>query len=177
MKKVIIEENYTIIRRHTIELLFLRHGIAEERPVKGNRDADRALTEEGIHSIKVSARGMRRLGIQLDHLVSSPLTRAVQTAEIVGRTLGLRPRVEAALAPGFDISQLRRLLADYSAEAQVMFVGHEPDLSTLVAILTDGGQIMMKKGGLALVSLPHIDSLDGSLRYLLPPKVLRALGE
>ena len=127
--------------------------------------------------MQLSARGMVRIGLQLDHLVSSPLTRAIQTAEIVGKALVLRPRVEAALAPGFDIAQLRRLLSDYSPTQRVMFVGHEPDLSTLIAALTGGGHVLMKKGGLALISVPHTTPLDGTLRYILPPKVLRALGE
>ena len=103
--------DYSITRSTIIELFFLRHGIAEDQPSKGNRDADRALTKEGIVSMQLSARGMVRIGLQLDHLVSSPLTRAIQTAEIVGKALVLRPRVEAALAPGFDIAQLRRLLS------------------------------------------------------------------
>lgn len=169
--------DYIITRSTIIELFFLRHGIAEDQPSKGNRDADRALTKEGIDSMQISARGMLRLGLQLDHLVSSPLTRAIQTAEIVGKQLALRPRVEAALAPGFDIAQLRRLLSHYSSTQRVMFVGHEPDLSMLIAALTDGGQVLMKKGGLALISVPHNTPFDGTLRYLLPPKVLRALGE
>lgn len=127
--------------------------------------------------MQASARGMLRVGLRLDHLVSSPLIRATQTAEIVGIALALRPRVEAALAPGFDIAQLRRLLSHYSPTQRVMFVGHEPDLSTLIAALTNGGHVLMKKGSLAHISVPHNTPLDGTLRYLLPPKVLRALGE
>lgn len=127
--------------------------------------------------MQASARGMLRLGLRLDHIVSSPLIRATQTAEIVGTALALRPRVEAALAPGFDIAQLRRLLSHYSPTQRVMFVGHEPDLSTLIAALTNGGHALMKKGSLAHISVPHNTPLDGTLRYLLSPKILRALGE
>lgn len=126
--------------------------------------------------MKAEARAMQQLGIHLDRLVSSPLTRTMQTAEIVAQALDIRVQVEHALAPGCTIAQLSRLLAGYSAAERIMFVGHEPDCSELIAALTGGSQVSMKKGALALVSLPHDDSLDGILIYLLPPKVLRALG-
>ena len=76
---------------HTLYLL--RHGIAEEqRP--GKSDADRALTPEGIQKTKQAARGMRALGIRPDQVLSSPLTRARETAEIICEEL--RPGLEFA---------------------------------------------------------------------------------
>jgi phosphohistidine phosphatase len=58
-----------------------------------------------------------------------------------------------------------------------MIVGHEPDLSGIVADLTGGSRVMMKKGGLALIDLVSLDPGAGSLLWVLPPRVLRALGK
>jgi phosphohistidine phosphatase len=160
-----------------MQIYLLRHGIAEDRAVD-RADATRALTAEGIRKMEQAAAGMRRLNVAVDLLLSSPLIRAQQTAEIVGQTLGLSVLLEPALAPGFDLPMLLALLEKLETRAaqRVMLVGHEPDLGLLTSGLIGGGQIELKKGGLALVDLPHDVEMDGVLRWLLPPSILRAIG-
>src|SRR5262245_16485802 len=96
-----------------MELYFLRHAIAADEAPDGLGDASRPLTKEGITKMQAGARGFRRLGLQLDVLLSSPLTRAHETAAIVARELDLEPQLADELAPGCDSARLFALLGEY----------------------------------------------------------------
>src|SRR5215468_8844575 len=96
-----------------MELYVLRHGIAADMGPEGSGDAGRPLTEEGIAKMREEARGLLQLGLRLDVLLSSPLVRARQTAEIVGRALNIEIQLAAALAPGCDLARLGGLLAEH----------------------------------------------------------------
>jgi phosphohistidine phosphatase len=157
-----------------MELYLLRHGIAADGGSGG--DASRPLTEDGIAKIKQAARGLRRLEVGLDALLSSPLVRARQTAEIIAHALGLDMRLADALAPGCDIARLRDLLGEHRSAERVMIVGHEPDFSELIGTLTGGSQVRLKKGGLGRVDLEALDAGAGTLVWLLPPRALREIG-
>jgi phosphohistidine phosphatase len=126
--------------------------------------------------MKEQARGLRRLGVRPDVLLSSPLVRARQTAEIVRQALGLDSRLVDALAPGCDMTRLRDLLGEYRSAERIMVVGHEPDFSGLIGALTGGGRILLKKGGLARVDLETVGDGAGTLVWLLPPLALRKAG-
>jgi phosphohistidine phosphatase len=156
-----------------MELYFLRHGIAEDVGPEGQGDAGRRLTKAGAAKMRDAARGLRRLGLRIDTLLSSPLARAQQTAEIVARELGPELLLSDALAPGCDVARLFGLLGEHRAAERVMFVGHEPDFSSIVGDLTGGSRIEIKKGGLARVDLEALDAGSGTLIWLLPPKALR----
>jgi phosphohistidine phosphatase len=121
-----------------------------------------------------AARQLRRLGLTVDTIVSSPLVRAVQTAELVAVALKLTQRLvqDQRLQPGFDLAQLQTLLADYTTDNQLMLVGHEPDFSTVIGQLIGAGRVVCKKGGLARVDLAAVSVLHGELVWLLPPRVL-----
>ncbi|MBK9711662.1 MAG: phosphohistidine phosphatase SixA [Kouleothrix sp.] len=155
-----------------MELYFLRHGIAEDVGPEGAGDAGRRLTKEGIAKMKDAARGLKRIGVRLDVLLTSPLARAHQTAEIVARELGVELRLADALSPGCNVALLFELLGEHRAAERVMVVGHEPDFSTMIAALAGGGRIQLKKGGLARIDLEVLEA-GGTLVWLLPPKVLR----
>lgn len=159
-----------------MELYLLRHAIAEERSSDGS-DSARMLTPEGAEKMRIGARGLRRLGVALDRLWTSPLTRARETAEIVGAALDVAPETVGALAPGCNAATLLDLLADIPRARSVMVVGHEPDLSGMIVDLTGGSRVVMKKGGLALIDLSSLEPGAGSLLWVLPPKVLRAIGK
>ena len=159
-----------------MELYFLRHGIAADAGPEGSGDAGRPLTTEGIEKMKEEARGLRRLGVRPDIVLSSPLVRARQTAEIVRHALGLESRLVDALAPGCDVARLRDVLGEYRSAERVMVVGHEPDFSSLIGALTGGGRVQLKKGGLARVDLETVDEGTGALIWLLPPMALRRAG-
>jgi phosphohistidine phosphatase len=153
-----------------MELYFLRHGIAEDMAPDGT-DAARRLTIEGRTKLEEARAGLRRLKVAPEALLTSPLVRAHQTAEIVGRQLGLAPLVAQALASGSDTPQLLALLAEHAQVQRVMVVGHEPDFSSMIYDLT-GARIELKKGALACVEL-DLPAAQGRLLWLVPPRGLR----
>ena len=159
-----------------MELYFLRHGIAADEGPADSGDAGRPLTEQGIKKMKEAARGLRRLDVRPEIVLSSPLVRARQTAEIVRKSFGVESRLVDALAPGFDMARLCDLLGEYRSAESLMLVGHEPDFSMLIGELTGGSRVRLKKGGLARVDLDTIEEDAGTLIWLLPPHALRQAG-
>lgn len=154
-----------------MKIFFLRHGLAGNRAEWKGDDAARPLTDEGIEKTKRTAATLADLDLGLEVIITSPLVRARQTAEIVANKLKVKLVEDARLAPGFDEKKLRALLSDYADANALMVVGHEPDFSETISALIGGGNIVCKKGGLALVNLPDT-SKRGELVWLIPPKVL-----
>ncbi|MGB8643663.1 MAG: phosphoglycerate mutase family protein, partial [Anaerolineae bacterium] len=113
---------------------------------------------------------LQAAGIKLNVILSSPLPRAYQTAEIVAGKLDLEVTEEPVLGPGFNASKLDRLLARYKSP-NVMLVGHSPGLTQAIKTLT-GAKIKLAKGGLARVDLEDAGVLRGQLVWLVPPKVI-----
>ena len=163
----------------TRELLLLRHGIAEERRVD-LPDWSRSLTPEGRQRTEAVLQRLLELGLGCDLLLSSPLTRARQTADLA-RLAGLAPDLElaAALEPAGEIGPLLQLwLGDSSPRPgwrRLALVGHEPDLGLLAARLigAPAGAVTLKKAGVALVALPE-DGRAARLKLLLSPRSLLA---
>jgi phosphohistidine phosphatase len=156
-----------------MELYFLRHGDYAKKP--GLKDAECPLSEQGIELMEREAAFMARLGVRPDLVLTSPLLRARQTAEIVARGLGLAGAhvVEARLGPGFGSKALEDILLERRDCAALMLVGHAPDLADAISACTGGG-VEMKKGSLARVDIGNPRSLSGSLAWLLPPQVFTA---
>jgi phosphohistidine phosphatase len=159
-----------------MELYFLRHGVAADAGPAGTGDVGRPLTKEGVTKMKAESRGLRRLGIEPDALLSSPLARAHQTAEIVARELAVELQLADALAPGCTAERLLELLSQHRDAERVIVVGHEPDFSTMIGELTGGSRVLLKKGGLGRVDLEAMQKGGGTLVWLLPPLALRAAG-
>jgi phosphohistidine phosphatase len=159
-----------------MELYFLRHGIAADVGPAGSGDAGRPLTKEGVTKLKAATRGLRRLGVAPDVLLSSPLVRARQTAEIVAYELELELQLADALAPGCTVERLLDLLGQHRDAERAMVVGHEPDFSAMIGALTGGSRVLIKKGGLGRVDL-DVTEASGALVWLLPPSALRAAGQ
>src|SRR5690606_6979608 len=100
-----------IARYHIIMRLYLvRHGIAED-PSLQRPDSARALTAPGIERLRLQGRALRRAGFAVDVILSSPLVRAVQTAEILGQTLGIAPQEESLLGPGCRVADVQEILS------------------------------------------------------------------
>lgn len=166
-----------------MNIYLLRHGIAVSAEETAP-DGERPLTAKGIKRLRKEARGLRRLGLNIDAILTSPLARARQTADIVAAALGLESRltVVEALQPNCSVEELLAGLSDYQDRKHLLLVGHEPLLSGTAAFLVTGKktvalEIALKKGGLCHI---EIDSLPprnpGTLRALLAPKQLRLLG-
>ena len=157
-----------------MELYFLRHGEAAGQKGWSGDDRNRPLTSEGVERMTREAKTIARLGVEVETIIASPLVRARQTAEIVAQEMGIRTSIVAdeRLAPGFRIELLAKILKEWAAAPALLLVGHEPDFSETIAALTGCGSLECKKGSLARVDLPDPASPDGTLCWLLPPKVL-----
>jgi phosphohistidine phosphatase len=157
-----------------LRLFFLRHGLADRDQFEGPDDAMRPLVAEGRRRMRVTAEFLARLDLRIDLILTSPLVRAVQTAEIVAARLGLDEamHVDDRLGPGCDLAALAAILAGLPDDhRRLLLVGHEPSFSTLVAELT-GCAVPLKKGALARVDLQPGRDPRGLLVWLLQPRVL-----
>jgi phosphohistidine phosphatase len=152
-----------------MQLYFLRHGEADW-PGWTEPDDERPLTDFGKKEVRQVAKFLDRLNVNPDLIVSSPLPRALQTAEVAAEQLETKLRQDEALEPGFGISELSTLLKRHHSKA-LMLVGHEPDFSSVISALT-GGFIKMSKAGMALVDLDP-ETEKGRLLWLFPPKFAR----
>lgn len=153
-----------------MELYFLRHGEADW-PNWKKPDDERPLTKRGKKEMREVAAFLKLIKAEPDLVVTSPLPRASQTAEIAAERLKVKCREDQLLAPGFDRSDLERLLKKYPEES-LMIVGHEPDFSEMISELT-GGSVKLSKAGVALVELNRSWS-KGRLLWLFPPKIATA---
>lgn len=160
-----------------MRLLLMRHGIAEDPgPATGHRDEPRALTAEGRRRMEAQARGMASLGLEVDGVVTSPLVRCRQTADIVAAALGATVREDPRLRPGARLDQVEDVLIEHPDAAALLVCGHQPDLSLIVAELTGGAQVEFRKGSLAILDVERPRAGGGLLRALYPPGTLRLIG-
>jgi phosphohistidine phosphatase len=165
-----------------MNLYILRHGIAVEHGAAGYKnDNERPLTGKGERKMWAIAEAMKALEISFDLILSSPLVRARQTAEIVAAALKCQKRLELTdtLAPPDSAKPLIQFLADQGAWDDVVLVGHEPFLSRLIALLISGNSetsVLLKKGGfckLSIAGLKH--GKCATLEWLLTPKQMELM--
>ena len=149
-----------------MELYFLRHGEADW-PEWKKSDDERPLTKRGKREMRDVAKFLDRLKVRPDLIVTSPLPRAAQTAEIAADYLKAKLRKDELLAPGFGPSKLRTVLKRHRAKV-LMLVGHEPDFTQVISELT-GASLKLSKGGVALLDVDP-ESEEGKLLWLFPPK-------
>jgi phosphohistidine phosphatase len=167
-----------------MDVILIRHGKA------GNRDAnswpdddDRPLTAEGQAEHRAVTRAAKKMGIKFDFLVTSPLKRARETADIVANVYRWpeEPQVAAELGHGYSVSAVVKLLAKFPPTSRVALVGHEPDFSELATALIGGKTglgLQLKKSGMAGIRFEGpAESGAGLLLYLLKPSHLRKIGE
>ena len=169
-----------------MKLYILRHAIAVDRAAPGyDEDSQRPLTDKGRRKMREIAKGMRRLDIAIDRILTSPYVRARQTAQIVARAFGLKKeRVyqTESLAPlGFPDQLVAEINQGFSGLENLMLVGHEPYLSELVGALTAGAPsagIQLKKGGLCRLSVEVLNyDRCAMMDWLLTPAQLAAFGK
>jgi phosphohistidine phosphatase len=157
-----------------MKLYFLRHGIAANRDEWSGDDASRPLTSEGRKCMEREAKGMEDLNVCPDRIITSPLKRAKETAQIVAERLHLEDKLieDERLAGSFDAGRLAELLRDHKTDQTLMLVGHEPDFSETIGELIGGASLDLKKGGLARIDLDDASAKHGALVWLIPPKAL-----
>src|ERR1700757_1332729 len=158
-----------VVQDLTMQLYFLRHGEADW-PVWTKPDDERPLTDFGKKEVRQVAKFLNRLKVKPDLVVTSPLPRASQTAEVAAEQLKTKLRQDEALEPGFGISELRSVLTRHRSKV-LMLVGHEPDFTSVISALT-GASLKLSKAGVALIDI-NPETEEGKLLWLFPPKFAR----
>lgn len=155
-----------------MKLYFLRHGQADWE--EWNKpDDERPLNKKGRKQVERVANALLELQVRPAVILTSPLPRAWETTSITSTILQIEYETSPLLAPGFDVNALRQLVNEH-ANGDIMFVGHEPDFSKVIAHLT-GGKVRMAKAGIARVDVEDPAALVGELVWLIPPKVLKEI--
>jgi phosphohistidine phosphatase len=163
--------------RGRLDLFIVRHGIAENQdPLRWPDDADRPLTMEGEVEFRKAAKGLAKLTEPVSTVLASPYVRAWRTAEILHEEAGWpSPEPFKALEADRDPQEVIDELADAQGGPSIALVGHEPMLSQVIGLLIGGGNVELKKGAVARLDVRALTRGGATLRWLLPPKVLRAV--
>lgn len=164
-----------------MDLYLFRHAEAGKRLPARARDVERSLTAEGKEELEDVARSLARLKIKPDNIVSSPLKRSRETADIVAKALKQRGKVEIwdELKPEGSKLELFKRLSKLKPESTVLCVGHEPYLSQAInEVMGHQGppRILLRKCGLARLSVKAFNpKVEGELRWLLTPRLLKRM--
>jgi len=163
-----------------LELYLIRHGIAAERGEEYPDDSKRPLTSSGMSKLREEAKGLNELDVGFDLIITSPLVRTKQTAEIIASTLKEKPQLVTsdALAPAGTPAGVVQELARHAKHARIALVGHEPNLGELAARLIGAkSSIEFKKGAICRIDFEVLPPKGiGHLRWFIPPRILRKLG-
>lgn len=155
-------------------IYFVRHGLAGD-PMNWQGDDDlRPLTKKGQEQMAREAEILADLIKDLDIIITSPLVRARQTAEIIAKQMKMEENLveDPRLAPGFGYGQLEQIVLEQAEAKGLLLAGHEPDFSETISDLIGGGRLVCKKGSLARVDILNLEPLEGELVWLISPKVL-----
>ena len=163
-----------------MRVILFRHGPAGKRdPERWPDDAARPLTARGIGRTRDACRGVLRLENDLKRILTSPLRRAAETAQILAETREGEVPIESfdALAPGHSFRVILERLAKVAPEETVALVGHEPDLGKLAGVLLIGAPaaLPLKKAGACVISFDGpVTAGTGHLEWFLNPGALRS---
>ncbi len=160
-----------------MNLYLMRHanaGLTRENPQLDNK---RGLIKEGKDQCILMARLLSALKVQVDVVVSSPLKRALQTAQFVATELGIEGKIEIspALAPNGEYPAFQDLLSKFAGREGVLAVGHNPNLFQFLGRLVTGNggaNLRMRKGAVARVDL---DRHPPQLQWLIDPRTARSI--
>jgi phosphohistidine phosphatase len=163
-----------------MKVLLVRHAIAVDRDTPGISDHLRPLTEEGVSRFRKSARAIAAM-VTVDVVLTSPLLRAKQTAEILARHWpGMTIQEAEALGSG-SREEFETALARLPKNSTVAAVGHEPHASEWTAEwlgASNASAFPFKKGGVALIEFDGVaEEGEGRLVFFLAPKALKALSD
>jgi phosphohistidine phosphatase len=160
-----------------MNLFLMRHANAGLRRDNPALDTKRGLIKEGKEQCMLMARVLGAFKVQVDVIVSSPLKRALQTAQFVGTEMGYEAKVEVSPALGLTATyaDFQQLLAKYAHREGVLMVGHNPNIFQFLGKLitgNGGASIRMRKGSIARVDL---DRHPPQLHWLIDPRMARIL--
>lgn len=165
-----------------MDIYIVRHGKAlDHADQRVTSDEMRWLIDEGRAEVETMAALLARLGVTPDLVLTSPLVRARQTAEIIAERLGApAPTICDELAPGGSPAGVLAEIASHGKPKTVVAAGHMPGVAWLLGHLLHQDQncgIGFKTGAIARIGLPDADLAPGTgrLRWMIPPTVAQRL--
>jgi phosphohistidine phosphatase len=165
----------------TLELYLIRHGLAAQRGDQYPDDSKRPLTSQGMARLKTEAKGLDALGVTFAQIVTSPLVRTRQTAEVLAESMKTKAPIanSDSLAPAGTPGAVMQELAKYAKKGSVALVGHEPNMGELAARLIGArAPLDFKKGAVCRIDFDVLPPKGaGHLRWFITPKILRRLGK
>jgi phosphohistidine phosphatase len=180
----LMTRTFRIKKMPSLQLIMIRHAIAEDREEfarTGEPDDKRPLTKGGIRRMERIVVGLKQIVPKIDVVATSPLTRATQTADIIGNAFRVSgAEVIPALLPGAKPEDFASWARNYTRKGVVAAIGHEPYLGSLVTWLIGGkgeSRVELKKGGACLIEFD--DAVGPGLAtmcWLATPRMLRRLG-
>lgn len=163
------------------ELYLIRHGVAAERGDNYPDDTKRPLTNEGVQKLRREAKALVALDLTFDVILTSPLVRTRQTAEIIGAAFRNAPPVVnmPSLVPGGTHNAIIEELTKQHRRHSIALVGHEPGLGELAGRLIGLRKpLEFKKGAICRIDVTALPPTGpGRLRWFLTPRVLRRIGK
>ena len=163
----------------TLELYLIRHGVAAERGSDYPDDSKRPLTNDGIAKLRREAKALVALGVDFDQIISSPLVRTKQTADVFAQILPSNPSVAMsdALAPAGTPTAVFQELSKHMRKGRIALVGHEPNIGELAARLIGARHaIEFKKGAICRIDFEVLPPKgQGMLCWFVTPRILRKL--
>jgi phosphohistidine phosphatase len=160
-------------------LYIFRHAVAEVRGEAWPDDSKRPLTARGADRMRKNVRGLARLRVPLDVVLTSPLVRTRQTSEIIAAAFDPRPPIVVVegLAPGGSTSSVRADIEKQSRRSSIALVGHEPGIGQLAANLSGLQEgLEFRKGAACRIDLDSLaPQATGRLVWFLTPRIMRAL--
>jgi phosphohistidine phosphatase len=163
-----------------LELYLIRHGIAADRGDEYPDDSKRPLTTQGISRLRKETKALTELGVEFDQIITSPLVRTRQTADIFAESMKSKPPVSTsdALAPAGTPAAVIQDLAKLTKKgSRIALVGHEPNLGELAARLIGARAALdFKKGAICRIDFEVLPPKGtGHLQWFVPPRLLRKL--
>lgn len=162
-----------------LELYLIRHGVAAERGEEYPDDSKRPLTGRGMARLREEAKALNALEITFDVIITSPLVRTRQTADIIAETMQSKPQVVTsdALAPAGTPAGVVQELARHAKKARIALVGHEPNLGELAGRLIGArSPIEFKKGAICRIDFDILPPKSlGQLQWFITPRMLRSI--
>ncbi len=170
--------------RGSLNVFVMRHASAGTSRVNPKLDVKRPLDKDGKRHCLQLAQVLSNLRISFDLIVSSPLKRCLQTAQLIGTEMGYEARIlhAQALEPGADFAQFQRLLHECRTYENVLMVGHNPNMTAFLGQLVVGNadrentlgmaNVRLRKGAIARVTLERGPAV---LKWLLDPRLVRSL--
>lgn len=170
--------------REGLNVFLMRHASAGTSRTNPKLDVKRPLDKDGKRHCLQLAQVLSNLRINFDLIVSSPLKRCLQTAQLVGTELGYEAKIlhAQALEPGADFAQFQRLLHECRSYENVLMVGHNPNMTAFMGqlIAINGNRenshvmasVRLRKGSIARIT---VERGPATLKWLLDPRIVRAL--